>query len=161
MQTFLPYFSFKESAGCLDNKRLGKQRVEVLQILNCLLIKPTRWRNHPAVKMWENSELILIDYGLTICNEWKLRSFKDTCYDKIANFKNVISDTENRDVRPWWLGNDKFHDSHKSNLLRKKPEHYSKFGWGMPDDLPYFWPTKQFEKIAFIPEAKNDISVNI
>lgn len=31
MQTFLPYFSFIESAKVLDNKRLGKQRVEALK----------------------------------------------------------------------------------------------------------------------------------
>lgn len=36
MQTFLPYKSFEQSAACLDNKRLGKQRVEVLQILKAL-----------------------------------------------------------------------------------------------------------------------------
>ena len=37
MQTFLPYPDFERSAKVLDNKRLGKQRVEVLQILNVLL----------------------------------------------------------------------------------------------------------------------------
>ena len=34
MQTFLPYPDFHESAKVLDMKRLGKQRVEVLQLLN-------------------------------------------------------------------------------------------------------------------------------
>jgi len=32
MQTFLPYADFKESAQCLDYRRLGKQRVEAKQI---------------------------------------------------------------------------------------------------------------------------------
>ena len=36
MQTFLPYPDFKKSASCLDYKRLGKQRVEGLQILNAI-----------------------------------------------------------------------------------------------------------------------------
>ncbi len=40
MQTFLPYADFQQSAKCLDNKRLGKQRVECLQILNTLSIGP-------------------------------------------------------------------------------------------------------------------------
>jgi len=30
MQTFLPYESFEKSAEVLDNKRLGKQREEIL-----------------------------------------------------------------------------------------------------------------------------------
>ena len=33
MQTFLPYPDFARSARCLDNRRLGKQRVESYQIL--------------------------------------------------------------------------------------------------------------------------------
>lgn len=40
IQTFLPYPNFNESARVLDDKRLGKQRVECLQILNVLAIGP-------------------------------------------------------------------------------------------------------------------------
>ena len=36
MQTFLPYDSFEESASVLDWKRLGKQRVEAMQIVNAI-----------------------------------------------------------------------------------------------------------------------------
>ncbi len=36
MQTFLPYTDFKQSARCLDYKRLGKQRLEARTILNIL-----------------------------------------------------------------------------------------------------------------------------
>lgn len=53
MQTFLPYTDPEKCARVLDNKRLGKQRVEAIQILNVLLgVTQTKgWRNHPAVKM--------------------------------------------------------------------------------------------------------------
>lgn len=37
MQTFLPYADFKKSAQVLDGMRLGKQRVETLQIMQALL----------------------------------------------------------------------------------------------------------------------------
>lgn len=37
MQTFLPYASFAATAAVLDDKRLGKQRVETLQVLQTLL----------------------------------------------------------------------------------------------------------------------------
>ena len=33
MQTFLPYADFLASAKALDQKRLGKQRVETIQVL--------------------------------------------------------------------------------------------------------------------------------
>lgn len=32
------------------------------------------------------------------------------------------------------------HASHRSNLLRKEPEHYTQFGWTEPPDLAYVWP---------------------
>ena len=38
MQTFLPYSSFTESAKILDWRRLGKQRVEGMQIIKVGLI---------------------------------------------------------------------------------------------------------------------------
>jgi hypothetical protein len=43
-------------------------------------------------------------------------------------------------TKPNWIGDEKFHASHRSNLLRKDKEFYGKFGWAEPDDLPYFWP---------------------
>jgi len=52
MQTFLPYQNYSRCAEVLDNKRLGKQRVECLQILNALLDASKGWKQHPAVKMW-------------------------------------------------------------------------------------------------------------
>jgi hypothetical protein len=45
--------------------------------------------------------------------------------------------------KPPWLGNEDFHRSHRSNLLRKYPEHYRQFWPDEPDNLPYFWPTKE------------------
>lgn len=52
----------------------------------------------------------------------------------------IIPEENKNIVFPKWLGNDKFHASHRSNLLRKKPEYYSSFGWKESDNLPYIWP---------------------
>lgn len=147
MQTFLPYANLAKSAKCLDNKRLGKQRVEVLQILDALK-NGGRWRNHPAVKMWRDYEYYLAAYGVVVCKEWIKRGFKDTCLDKLKNrypllFDNLLSLLEcGEGFKPYWLGYKQFHDSHKSNLLRKKPEWYGQFNWNVPNNLPYVWPVK-------------------
>jgi hypothetical protein len=42
---------------------------------------------------------------------------------------------------PLWLGNQDFHNSHRSNLSRKDPVYYAQFNWDVPDNLPYIWPT--------------------
>jgi len=147
MQTFLPYESFKESAQSLDMKRLGKQRVETLQLLNAMTGKTVSkgWKNHPCKHMWSGNMAALVQYGLVICKEWLSRGYKDTCYDKIAAFG-----VEEAPQMPWWLGAKDFHISHQSNLIRKKEDFY-KTKWPTIDNtLPYLWPvneTKEFKTI--------------
>lgn len=134
MQTFLPYPAFDEVAHILDDRRLGKQRVEGLQIHN-IITKPDYvggWMHHPAILMWRGYDYALQLYVNTMIAEWERRGFQNTMqyYD--------LSDVEM--VMPWWLGDPRLHDSHKSNLLRKYPDYYRQFGWNVPDDLPYYWP---------------------
>jgi len=141
MQTFLPYASFSESAKVLDQKRLGKQRVEVLQLLNSIsTIKkglPVRgWSNHPCRKMWQNYSNALVEYGLAICDEWKSRGYKDTCWDKINNHRDNNSSYD----KPSFIGNEEFHLSHRSMLKQKKPDHYEKIWPEVPNNLEYVWP---------------------
>lgn len=135
MQTFLPYPSFADSAHVLDYRRLGKQRVETLQILHALVNPAYGWQNHPAVKMWRGSERVLALYGLAMCREWLRRGYEDTCFQKIEQFLPTL----NGGASPAWLGDIAFHRSHQSNLLRKDPAHYSTF-FRVPHDLPYVWP---------------------
>jgi len=90
MQTFLPFSSFWRSAKCLDNKRLGKQRVEAMQILTTLSGKNKAWKNHPAVKMWKGYENALAEYGIVICEEWRSHGFRDTCEIKILGYTQIM-----------------------------------------------------------------------
>jgi len=136
MQTFLPYPSFTQSASTLDSRRLGKQRVETIQILKALNAPSYGWQNHPATRMWRGHSSALSAYGLAICDEWLSRGFKDTCRDKILSFS-----TPDFPSLPPWLGDEPFHASHRSNLLRKDPQHYAQFGWTESPTLPYIWPT--------------------
>lgn len=154
MQTFIPLPSFVESARVLDDKRLGKQRVEAKQILIALGVPvgehdgnpSSRWRHHPAVRMWRGFERCLIHYALTVCGEWRSRGFRDSLEEQFVDASRwVISayhDVSPSSVfgTPAWIGNDHVHASHRSNLLRKSREHYSRFGWSEPADLPYVWP---------------------
>lgn len=135
MQTFLPYESFYESARVLDNKRLGKQRVEVLQILKAIHDDDYGWQNHPIVNMWRPYSNALVLYGDIICAYWISRGFRDTCRPKITAFYTDIFSTIKM---PEWLGNESFHKSHRSNLLRKDFAYYSKH-FTEPDNLPYLW----------------------
>lgn len=133
MQTFLPYPDFRKSLEALDNKRLGKQRVEAFQILNIILNRTQTkgWRNHPAVKMWTKHPNALKLYLNTAIEIWIKRGFQNTM--KLEKITGKI-------IFPNWIGNKKFHSSHKSNLLRKDFEFYSKFNWKESPNLEYLWP---------------------
>ncbi|MDE2439292.1 MAG: MSMEG_6728 family protein [Patescibacteria group bacterium] len=132
MQTFLPYPDFTQCAKCLDQKRLGKQRVECLQLLQ------NQYRGHPLYKMWRGYEYHLATYGIEICCEWLDRGFQDTCLEKISQIRNTFVDNG----PPFWLGDERLHRSHRSNLLRKNWEHYIQFGWKENPTIPYFWPVE-------------------
>ncbi len=142
MQTFVPYPTFIESAKVLDYRRLGKQRVETLQILNSLTgVGRAGWKNHPAVKMWAGHENGLCAYGVTICEIWQAMGYKDTVLDKLS----VICAPDLSDLPEWW-GDERIHSSHRANLLRKMPDHYEQYGWTEDPNMPYYWPTTEMEQ---------------
>ncbi len=78
MQTFLPYSDFRRSAEALDPARLGKQRVETLQILRALELFDYGWGNHPAVTMWRGHTPALVSYGLAFVDVWLREGRADT-----------------------------------------------------------------------------------
>lgn len=137
MQTFIPYgANFETNSVVLDNKRLGKQRVEGLQILNTLTGRSTGWANHPAVKMWRGYADALAQYTLCMCETWTAIGFKDTVADKVRalGLRTMVADL------PDFLFDEDVMISHRSNLIRKFPEHYGNLWPDVPNDLPYLWP---------------------
>jgi hypothetical protein len=149
MQTFLPYPDFAASARALDRRRLGKQRVEALQVLRALVVPGYGWRHHPAAKMWTGYEEALTRYGLDICAVWCGLGGADTCAVKLSDeyAQAVTGETVRTQAElaaagevPPWLGDDAVHRSHRSALVRKDPDHYAAQFPGVPADLPYVWP---------------------
>lgn len=132
MQTFLPYSDFKKTAEILDYRRLGKQRVETYQVLNILLgrTESKGWVNHPVTKMWRGYEEALKLYQNFTISEWINRGYKNN-----MSFENV---NESKIVMPSWMGDERIHRSHRSNLLRKDFQYYSQY-FDEPTDIEYYW----------------------
>lgn len=144
MQTFLPFKSFERSAAVLDRQRLGKQRVETLQIMIALVMNKG-WVNHPATQMWRGYEYSLLEYQLAVCTEWHvIRGYSDTCLRKTMDVFWSAPYLAEDAVDPHWLGDPDFHRSHRSNLYRKDEDIYLPddvvFERDLPDDLEYVWP---------------------
>ncbi|MFE9645057.1 MSMEG_6728 family protein [Streptomyces sp. NPDC006365] len=150
MQTFLPYPDFRASSLVLDRRRLGKQRVEALQVLRGLVVPGYGWRRHPAVLMWAGYEEALVRYGLEVCKVWREHGHQDSCAATLI--ADLLAFRPGAPVRhqvqlaaagelPPWLGDDAFHRSHRSALVRKDPNTYAPLFPDAPNDLPYIWPT--------------------
>ncbi|MEE1930738.1 MSMEG_6728 family protein [Streptomyces sp. TRM 70351] len=155
MQTFLPYPDFSATALVLDARRLGKQRVETIQVLRGLTVPGYGWRRHPAVLMWTGYEEALVRYGLEMCRVWCAAGRQDTCATTLAT--DLAAGTGRTAVRsqeelagdgalPRWLGDAAFHRSHQSALVRKDPGFYREHFPAVPDDLPYVWPGPDRER---------------
>jgi hypothetical protein len=149
VQTFLPCPDFAAGAAVLDPRRLGKQRVEALQVLRGLTVPGYGWRRHPAVRMWAGYEEALVAYGLQVCRVWTAGGRRDTCAVTLgADFGafrpggRVRSQEELAAAGelPPWLGDPAFHRSHQSALVTKFPEHYRRYFPDVPEGLPYVWP---------------------
>jgi hypothetical protein len=99
MQTFRPYLDHSRTAYVLDDRRLGKQRVEAKQVAYAILRKMgiivdgrRGWLNHPVVLKWYNyGRPYLADlhrYFEAVVAEWVRRGHVNTLtWADLAPFK--------------------------------------------------------------------------
>ncbi len=117
VNTFILHPNLWVNSKLIDNTRLGKQRVEAMQILNTLQGSEKQgWCNHPAVKMWRGYEEFLKCYINSIITEWVNRGF-DNNYPLI--------ETINNPSKPWWWNKQAIHFTHQANLYLKMPHFYA------------------------------------
>ena len=145
MQTFLPDPDFERTAEVLDDRRLGKQRVEVLQILNAMHRTSGGWINHPVTRMWRGYEPALVAYGIAVIDVWVRNGRADTVRAKILPHLHgepfrTQEELAALEMLPPWLGLEEIHRAYRSALVRKMPEHYGPLFADVEDDLPYVWP---------------------
>jgi len=129
MQTFLPYPDPYKTAKVLDFKRLGKQRIEAMQIINTLE-HDGGWKYHPAVLMWRGYVPALKIYFNIILREWISRGYES----------NMIPYNIETAKTPPWISDERVHRSHRSRLIQKDPKYYGPLFPDTPNNLNYYWP---------------------
>lgn len=146
MQTFLPLPGLARSAALLDDRRLGKQRVETLQIVRALTRETYGWKRHPAVRMWEGHVPALARYGLAVVEEWLARGHLDTVAATLRHDLALAGldepAAEGAVDLPAWFGDDRLHASHRASLVRKDPDYYAPLFPDADPELPYYWPVQ-------------------
>lgn len=154
MQTFLPYPDLVASSRALDDRRLGKQRVETFQILRALTWPSYAWKNHPAVRMWRGFVPGLVAYGVENCREWTRRGHRDSVLPQLLGW--AAGEVPRDPPLPPWFGLAALHRSHRSALVRKDEAFYRPLFLGLDDedlpaDLPYVWPPDLFPRWPIRP----------
>jgi predicted DNA-binding transcriptional regulator AlpA len=140
MQTFITHEHYTDTARALDNKRLGKQRVEAYQILKALrgdYADTGAWVNHPATVMWRNNPYELALYGLTVSMEFYERGFDGFNMVETFNILMLEFGDNNKECAPWFVNNELLRITHQSNLMRKDSDFYQ---FDVPNNIPYVWP---------------------
>lgn len=173
MQTFLPYSNFAESAKILDRYRLGKQRVECLQIFKTLKGGPFKcysckspvthfnpyksgyhcyYCEAPLKKRaWYNHTAVQMwkgyERGLLLYQTEICNEWTRRGYKDtcLQKSKDLVC-TDGPILLPDLIGNPEFHKSHMSNLVRKDPEYYRKFFPDVPNNLPYIWTLTELQE---------------
>lgn len=147
VNTFVVADTPEECARLLDKLRLGKQRVEGMQIIDVLTslengikVKNNAYVNHTATKMWSGYIPALKYYVNCMIREW----IKRGC----VNTMTIYDDEEVSDVMPWWFKTKYLQMSHQMALLKKEYEYYeSIFTFTVYEMRDYFlrgyvWPSK-------------------
>lgn len=163
VNTFVLSKSKDDLFNDLDIKRLGKQRVEAMQIINVLEGGGTGYTNHPAVKMWEGyTEALKVYFNLCV-KEWIGRGFNNTMalYNVDEEKYRIMECTfdgvtcsfvEEFDEYsfPPWFSFPPLIMSHRASLIRKDPIHYKMY---IEDEMEeyyirgYLWPSKVSDDI--------------
>jgi len=142
LQTYLPFKNIYPSVSVLTDDQLCKQRVDAKKILDTLANKSQTYRHHPAVKMWEGYENLLMAYMTECMMAWMKRGYSNNMEMHSIPYTQVT-------LPLWWGG--PIHSSHRARLLYDNPEHYGKtrVGKKVPAHVLYrniqpkfYWPVK-------------------
>lgn len=131
MHIYLPYPSFSKTAACFPTNFLVTQVYDAHKALLTLGGFDTAQMYHPMIRMWAGWELALSVYHDAMITEYLSRGGSSEF--ALLNIKKY--------TLPPWLGNERIHKSHQSNLIRKHPQHFRPiFGFDIPINLTYVWP---------------------
>lgn len=145
VQTFILSDDIKIIFKLLDDRRLGKQRVEAHQIINIIeqnnSNKKIAWQNHPAVLMWKNN-VDYLKYYFNLCvTEWIARGKNNNyqLYDLPLNIEE-----------PSWWGFKPLIYSHQANLYIKNPWYYGQALQHVEGIMSSIELFNQYTKIGYI-----------
>jgi hypothetical protein len=125
MMTFLPFADFAKSAASLDMRRLQNQRTEARFVLEWLEQTGPYFdlADYGAARMWRGFRDALALYYNAMLAEYERRGKTNGPTLPRASVPTATVEM------PPWLGDERFHSSHRAVLLQKDAAHYGQLGW--------------------------------
>jgi hypothetical protein len=157
MQTFLIDKDLQNSSQLLDYRRLGKQRVEAIQVADVLLRKAgllndgkKGWINHVVLSYWYNEEgnwlPALLDYTQVTIDEWISRGYKNTI--DLTKWRNLVGQYPylfRFDNPPWAKYADEIILTHRAKLLQKDTVYYMNTFMEHNIAIPFNWQNMEYK----------------
>lgn len=153
MHTYMPYEDFKETARVLTIHDLGISISSTVNILDCLheTVDDTEildtYRRLPVIRMWKDKEVILVQYGETLLEEWYGRPSHERMEidfigeeEALAQHMEWATSGDYSMETPRWKGDKIFHNAHRAELIRNDPLHYASIWPDLNLDQAMFWP---------------------
>lgn len=152
LNTWLPYDNYAESADILTDRHIFMQLQDCTKLLYWLTEMPLNRRTpskaqleHPCVIQWRGYVPSLYDYTLEIMMVAYERSSLTNKQEQISEMAENINILDGlvsnmKEETPSWLGNEDYHLSHKSNLIRLSRSAYESIWPDVPDNLELIWP---------------------
>lgn len=163
VNTFIIVPDIYQTAKMLDDKRLGKQRLEAKQLIDVLerydqtMVLEGGWSTHPATRSWVGYTNALKAYFNIMVEEWISRGNNNTMSMYPVDhrlFRIVPCSFDGKTAKfegnfdqycyPYWISFPPLYMSHQASLCRKFPEYYKNF---LRDELlpflsnGYLWPS--------------------
>lgn len=143
MITVLTRQSLLDTARDLETELLCQIEEEsAAMVLGMLTTYDEEDFQHPTVKMWVGYEVALAAYSVACSVELSTRGVHTSLHLSVSEIIMKLRRTESdADFEmPPWINDLDVLRSHRSNLLRRAPEHYDTAWRGTPENWPYIWP---------------------
>ena len=153
MMTFLPFADFAASAASLDMRRLQNQRTEARFVLEWLEQTGSYFdlSDYGAARMWQGFRDALALYYNAMLEEYSRRGKTNGPTMQPAHVPAQVD-------MPPWIGDARFHSSHRAVLLQKDAAHYGAFGWAEAEHAEwreYLYPHRMEDgRWGLYPQSK-------
>lgn len=146
MLPLFPLVNLDENMRCFTRDDLFTQQLAVTDTIDFMLATTEAHRvNQTArnVQMWERHEVWLCDYGIRLAEYWVSLGWQDIFTDHLKWQWDTLTTARYSLDRPYWLGNEDLHTSHRVHLMKSSEWYRDLWTWEKtPLNTPLYWPTR-------------------